>query len=76
MNITEFVIKDFKKFCKNEFPDKKISANQGYGYIYVQAGIKNGTSLHYEYYQKQVQLHCESNKANLLEIVMPKRNLD
>lgn len=75
MNITESVIKDFKKFCKNEFPEKKISATQGYGYIYVQAGINNGTFLHYEYYQKQVQLHCESNNANLLEMYIKNNNI-
>lgn len=43
MNITENVIKEFKKLCKNEFPGKKVSARSGYGYIYVQAGLNNGT---------------------------------
>lgn len=79
MNITESVIKEFKKLCQNEFPEKKVSARSGYGYIYVQAGLNNGTSLHYEYYQKKVQLHCESTNACGLEkyirenkIVLPK----
>ena len=57
MNITEFVIKDFKKFCKNEFPDKKISAN----HFYLLKLFKNKNIFEKKYFLYDLNIQINNN---------------
>ena len=65
MNITADILKDFRKFCETNFPEKKVQS--GRGYFFVQAGEMFDTELHYEFYQNEIQLHCESDRVRNLD---------